>query len=217
MRCGVVTGHERSADGKIFCNQRFVVRTDPKNDDYELVEGLRRKVETWESDDAETLSLHDPETRLKMQNDPMFRAEKTIRDKQRERSQKERLAELQDFQDERADTYTLNCMLRKSNREARKEEFARAEAARKAGPANFGLPLLPQIGEDAQEAARVAFLTDHDKVEVAARRAAASAAPVLKKRAASTANDGGAGAKLAELVGKRRRLAQHARMARLFA
>lgn len=39
MHCGTIVGHERSVDGRVFCNQRMVIRTDPKNADYELVEG----------------------------------------------------------------------------------------------------------------------------------------------------------------------------------
>lgn len=215
MRCRVVTGHERSADGRIYCNQRFVIRTDPKNADYELVEGLRRKVEAWDPEDAENVTLPDPETRQKMAWDPMFRVEKTIRDARKEKSDKDRLQALEDLQQEREDTYTLNSMLRKSHREKRKEALAEEEAAKLRGLPNFGLPLQPAAEEDAREAAAVVFLTDHDKVEVSARRAAVNAAPVFK-RTSRSGDDGAGAAKLQELVAKRKRLAQHAHMARVF-
>ena len=63
----------KSPAGRAHCNQRLVIRTDPKNvqlpgsdtyalswglfgwskndcqDDYELAEGLRRKIEAWDS------------------------------------------------------------------------------------------------------------------------------------------------------------------------
>ena len=48
-------------------------------DDYELAEGLRKKVETWDHQDSETIELVDPETRRRMENDPMFKVEKTLR------------------------------------------------------------------------------------------------------------------------------------------
>ncbi|CAJ1456891.1 unnamed protein product, partial [Effrenium voratum] len=48
MHCGNIVSPEKSADGSAHCNQRFVIRTDPKNDDYELSEGLRRKMESWD-------------------------------------------------------------------------------------------------------------------------------------------------------------------------
>ena len=79
MHCGNIVHPARSADGSAHCNQRFVIKTDPKNDDYELAEGLRKKVETWDNRDSETIGLVDPETRRKMENDPMFKVEKTLR------------------------------------------------------------------------------------------------------------------------------------------
>eukprot|EP00931_Biecheleriopsis_adriatica_P103209 TRINITY_DN78073_c0_g1_i1.p1 TRINITY_DN78073_c0_g1~~TRINITY_DN78073_c0_g1_i1.p1 ORF type:complete len:315 (-),score=65.56 TRINITY_DN78073_c0_g1_i1:74-1018(-) len=215
MRCGNITSPELSADGSVHCNQRLVIRTDPQNDDYALVEGLRRKVETWQSKDSETIELVDPETRRQMSADPMFRVEKTVRDKQRERSDKERLADLQDLQDEREDAYGLNCALRRTHRARRKEEQAREEEERRRGKPNFALPLVPPSEEDWNEAKTIAFKTDHDKIDVAARRSAALARPVLK-RSAAPAGSTTPGTAIAELVAKRRRLEQHARMARAF-
>lgn len=215
MRCRCVVGHEKSADGRIYCNQRFVIRTDPKNSDYALVEGLRRKVETWDAKDSETLELEAPETRNKMEADAMFKVEKTLRDKQRERSDKERLTELQDLQTEREDTYALNSVLRKCHRERKKEELAIEEAERREGAPNFAVPLQPPSQEDAVEAAKVRFRTDHDKVELAVRCSVARAAPIFK-RAASASDSAAAATRVADLVAKRRRLAQHAAVARAF-
>lgn len=222
MHCRVVTGHEHSADGRIFCNQTFIIRTDPKNDDYELAEGLRRKVETWDAKDSETIELVDPETRRKMNNDPMFRVEQTVRNVKKEKSDKERLRELEDLQFEREDTYILNSMLRRSSRAKRKEIEAEEEAARLLGPANFCIPLAPASEEDMRAARAIRFRTDHDKVEVSARRAALAAAPLFpgsgsgSRATASraTAPAAAAAARVQELVAKRRRLAQHALMAR---
>lgn len=204
MRCRVVTGHEKSADGKIFCNQRFVIRTDPKNDTYDLTEGLRRKVEVWEAKDSETIELRDPETKRQMESDPMFRAEKTMRDKNRERSLKERLADLEELQAEREDTYSLNCALRKQNRAKRKEELE----ALSRPPPNFGLPMAAPSDEDAKEAAGVTFRTSFDKIQVAVRRTAARAAPLLKRQASPRS------AAEIELLCKKRRLQMHAQVAR---
>merc|ERR1712187_1021430 len=173
MRCGAIVDPAKSADGGVHGNQRLVIRTDPKNCDYELVEGLRRKVETWEAKDSETMELHDPETRRQMQNDPMFKAEKTIRDLRKEKSDKERLSDLEELQAEREDTYSLNCALRRQNRAKRKEEQAKEEAARRAGRQNFVLPLAPESAADAEEAKSIMFRTDHDKIALSARRAAA--------------------------------------------
>jgi coiled-coil domain-containing protein 130 len=210
MRCQCITDPDKSADGKIYCNQRFVIRTDPKNGDYQLVEGLRRKVETWSNEDAGTLELPDPETRRQMDSDPMLKTEKTIRNKQRERNDKERLADLLDLRDEREDAYALNCMLRRSNRERRKQEQAEAEAAARRGPDNFALPMLAADAGDTAEAKSVNFRTDHDRIATAVRRTVARAAPVLKRKG----HEGDLN--WAELAAKRQKLAQHAKMAKIF-
>mmetsp|Transcript_88874 Transcript_88874/g.157447 ORF Transcript_88874/g.157447 Transcript_88874/m.157447 type:complete len:309 (+) Transcript_88874:57-983(+) len=209
MRCGNIVAPEESADGSAHCNQRLVIRTDPQNDDYALEEGLVRKVESWDNKDSETIELVDPETRRQMSLDPMFKAEKTIRDKQREKSEKERLADLQDLQDEREDAYSLNCILRRANRTRRKEEKAKEEEERLRGKPNFGLSLEPATEDDRKEAKDVKFWTDHDKIDIASRRSKVLARPVLGKRGAKAPD-------IAEIVSKRRRLEQHARMARVF-
>lgn len=217
MRCHQITGPETSADHSLYCNQRFCIRTDPQNSDYAILEGLRRKNETWTpGGDTGTVELLDPETRRQMNEDPMVKAEHTIRDKQRERSQKQRLDDLIDLQDEREDTYALNCVLRRGNREKRKQEQAEAAAAEAEAkiPKNFAFPLVDSAPSDIVEAKAVDFRTDHDRIATAARRAAVRAAPLLKRGR----NDKGAAAaaQLLELSVKRQKLSQHARMARLF-
>ncbi|CAE7234742.1 CCDC130 [Symbiodinium natans] len=169
MHCGNIVSPEKSANGRAHCNQRLVIRTDPKNDDYELAEGLRRKVEVWDNKDSETLELADPESRRRMDADPMFRVEKTLRDKQKERTDKARLSDLQDLQAEREDAYGWNCVLRKAHRIRRKEEQQREEEERLRGKPNFGVPLEPASEEDLLQAKSVEYKTDHDKIEMSVR------------------------------------------------
>eukprot|EP00439_Symbiodinium_sp_Y106_P077373 s200_g16.t1 len=208
MHCGNIVSPERSANGRAHCNQRLVIRTDPKNDDYELAEGLRRKIEAWDSKDSETLELVDPETRRQMEADPMFRVEKTIRDMQKERNDKARLSDLQDLQDEREDSYGWNSVLRKAHRIRRKEEQRLEEVERLAGKPNFGVPLAPSSDDDRLQAKAVAYRTDHDKIEVSARRSCLMAKPVLEQGFHKKA------LRVATLVGKRKRLLQSSRMER---
>jgi len=228
VRCGGITTPELSADGTVHCNQRWVIKTDPENDDYACVEGLRKKVETWDAKDTGTIELVDPETRRKMVADPMFKVEKTIRDVKKEKSDKERLVDLQDLMDEREDIYSVNCAMRKVHRAKRKEEKAKEEAERLAGKPNFAVILAPASEEDRREAKAVVFKTDHDKIERAVRRSKVLSGPVVvaQKRAlvssalVSSSRGGssspGQAKALVELVAKRRRLEQHARMAKVF-
>merc|ERR1712187_496790 len=114
----------------------------------------------------------------------------------------------EDMQAAREDTYSLNCALRRHNRAKRKEEQAKEEAQKRAGRQNFVLPLAPESAADTQEAKSIAFRTDHDRIALSARRAAARAAPIFAKRSATCSSAGNT-----ELAAKRRRLAQHARVA----
>merc|ERR1712129_34376 len=142
----------------------------------------------------------------------MVKAEKIIRNHQREKSQKERLTDLIDLRDDREDAYALNCILRRSNRARRKEEQAEAEASAKRPAPNFGFRLLSPAPSDVAEAKAIEFRTDHDRVNTAVKRAAVRAAPLLKRPHGAQA----AAEKMVGLAAKRQRLAQHARMACLF-
>lgn len=212
MRCRVGTDMEKSADGRIYCNERFVIRTDPEHRDYKLVEGLRRKAETWDPADAETIELPDSDTRREMDADPMFKMDHTNRIKEKTQRENQRLRELLELQEDRSDAYAANCALRAAHRKRRKEERAEEEKRIKAGPLNFALPLLPPTEHDAREAKMVCFRTDHQKIERAVKRSSINATSLFK-RPSCDQSDGG----LPQLVAKRRRLEQAARMARLFA
>eukprot|EP00401_Gymnodinium_catenatum_P017625 CAMPEP_0117475000 /NCGR_PEP_ID=MMETSP0784-20121206/9570_1 /TAXON_ID=39447 /ORGANISM="" /LENGTH=265 /DNA_ID=CAMNT_0005269235 /DNA_START=51 /DNA_END=845 /DNA_ORIENTATION=- len=177
MRCGFIVDPKLSVDHSAHCNQRFVIRTDPKNTDYELAEGLRRAVQEWSHTSSETAELIDPEVRRQMESDPMFKVEKTMRNLQKEKNDKERLVDLEHLQADREDTYSLNCALRRRNRAKRAEE--QAEKKRAEERHNFVLPLAPPRSEDALEARDIAFRTDHDGLELSARRAAVRAAPLF--------------------------------------
>merc|ERR1719235_2902011 len=108
MRCKMPVGHEKSADGRIYCNQQFVWKTDPKNRDYELAEGLEKV--NHECDQTSSAGQHiiveSKQERNDMEADPMFKLEKTIRDKEKEANDKIRLRALIHDQKDRADTYT---------------------------------------------------------------------------------------------------------------
>ena len=47
-----------------LCGQRFIIKTDPQNRDYEFVFGLRRKVETFDVKDIGTREFDEKEQAL---------------------------------------------------------------------------------------------------------------------------------------------------------
>ncbi|CAD7940177.1 unnamed protein product [Amoebophrya sp. A120] len=90
MYCGEIVDISQSVNGKTHCNQEWVIRTDPKNCDYELVSGCERPKgqsgfrsahEMKGVADVEKVTELDPlymdlDARREMKNDPMFRLEK---------------------------------------------------------------------------------------------------------------------------------------------
>merc|ERR1712136_318286 len=146
-----------------------------------------------------------------MDADPMFKMDHTNRIKEKTQRENQRLRELLELQEDRSDAYAANCALRAAHRKRRKEERAEEEKRIKAGPLNFALPLLPPTEHDAREAKMVCFRTDHQKIERAVKRSSINATSLFK-RPSCDQSDGC----LPQLVAKRRRLEQAARMARLF-
>ena len=58
-----------------YCPMVFVMRTDPKNRDYEYVSGVRRKVEEFQPEDNETYALKTDEEKMRMEKDPLYKLE----------------------------------------------------------------------------------------------------------------------------------------------
>jgi len=194
MRCRKPVGHERSADGRIYCNQQFVIKTNPETREYDLVEGWEHVNNDMDQTTAagQKRIIESKDERKEMEGDPMFKLEKTIRDKDKEAEDKIRLRALIQDQKEREDTYSLNSALRKRLRTQKKEdqENQRIEASKNK---NFVLPLLDANAEDKEEAETVAFKTDFDAIERIQKRAIAHNQPLFSSssKPSSSSSDRG--------------------------
>jgi coiled-coil domain-containing protein 130 len=58
-----------------LCPQKFVIETDPKECDYKLVSGVKKKNEKWDPESTNVIPLPDDEEKKRMETDPMFRLE----------------------------------------------------------------------------------------------------------------------------------------------
>jgi len=65
------------------CKHPFLIKTDPKNRDYEFAEGIRRKEQRYEAKDAEVQALESEKTLASLNTDPMYRLEHGKEDKVR--------------------------------------------------------------------------------------------------------------------------------------
>ncbi|BDA46914.1 Coiled-coil domain-containing protein 130 homolog [Coccomyxa sp. Obi] len=138
------------------CSEHIEVQTDPKNHEYIVVAGARRKAETYTAEAAETLELPDSEE-AQAKDDPFSKLERRVEDRKRGIQGADRLAELlEDSEAKMKDDYTINKALRRQLRSARKEERGRDDHRKR-----LGLPdqvrLLPESGADAEAAALVSF------------------------------------------------------------
>lgn len=138
------------------CKQRIEVHTDPKNAEYVIVSGARRKVEAYNPEDAGTVEL-DPAARSAKLADPLAKLEHEGEDVQRA---VERRVDLETLKEDSAvrhrDDYDLNKRLRSQMRSARKDEKSREDRRK-----DLGLPshikLLPGSQSDALRASAVQF------------------------------------------------------------
>lgn len=145
-----------------MCPQRFVIRTDPANFDYEFVSGIRKKAERFSHEDNETLQLKNPEERQKLAEDPLARLESQQADKIKAEKEAKRLADVIKIQERQLDDYELNAALRAKNRTHRKEFRSCIRDGQARG---IDVPLLPTSIEDRKAASRISFAKDIRKAE----------------------------------------------------
>uniref|UniRef100_A0A7C9DJ50 Coiled-coil domain-containing protein 130 n=1 Tax=Opuntia streptacantha TaxID=393608 RepID=A0A7C9DJ50_OPUST len=142
------------------CKHEIVIQTDPKNCEYVIIKGARRKIEEFDSEDAETLALPADEERGKLV-DPFYRLEHQEEDLRKKKEAEPVLVRLQRVSDARhADDYAINKALRARLRSQKKRVGEEESAARKRG---LAIRLLPASEEDNATASRVKFSTKFEE------------------------------------------------------
>ncbi|XP_074309558.1 uncharacterized protein LOC141644041 [Silene latifolia] len=138
------------------CQHEIVINTDPKNCEYVIIKGARKKVEEYEADDAETLALPADEVKGKLV-DPFYRLEHQEEDLKKKKEAEPVLVRLQRVSDARhGDDYSANKALRARLRGQKKRVVEEENAARRKG---LAIRLLPPSAEDAATASHVKFAT----------------------------------------------------------
>ncbi|XP_019180047.1 PREDICTED: coiled-coil domain-containing protein 130-like [Ipomoea nil] len=142
------------------CRHEIVIQTDPKNCEYVIISGARRKTEEYEAEDAETMVLPVEEDRSKLA-DPFYRLEHQEEDIKKKKEAEPRLVRLQKVSDARhSDDYALNKALRARLRGQKKRVAEEETAAKKMG---LAYRLLPASEEDAAAASRIKFAHKFDR------------------------------------------------------
>lgn len=138
------------------CQTALEVHTDPKNAEYVIVSGARRKEESFDAAAAGTAEL-DPEAAQRRAADAFARLEHGEADRAVARLDAVDIAVLREDNEAKCgDDYEINKRLRRRMRVARGEEKAR-DAQRVALGLPEHIPLLPESGQDALRASAVIY------------------------------------------------------------
>ncbi|CAG8662995.1 11699_t:CDS:2, partial [Acaulospora morrowiae] len=145
-----------------LCDNWIEIHTDPKNAEYLVVAGARRKVETWEPEDNETIELKDEEEAKKLADNAFYKLEQSVKDEQKAKESLPILTQLQRLNDRQwADPYTHSQRMRKKFREEKKILEAKRRADEEIRNRNaLSITLLPESQEDEVEAKATEF-ADH--------------------------------------------------------
>ena len=148
-----------------LCGQRFIIKTDPENRDYEFVSGLHRKVETFDVKEIGTREFDDKEQAL-MRADAIRSLENKEEDSMKFEKAVPTLDRLKDLEEKlHTNEDSLNQRVRSKLREIRKAEERREARATAAG---LSIRLLPTSRSDIRKSRSVAF-ERKSKAEVAAK------------------------------------------------
>ncbi|EDQ85668.1 uncharacterized protein MONBRDRAFT_38787 [Monosiga brevicollis MX1] len=166
-----------------LCDNHFVFETDPKNCDYKITEGARRKNEQWDPATTQVIDLPDDAEKAKRAADAMYRLEHDASDQARAKKAKPQLLQLIELKDRTTKfDYDTNAALRRSFR-AEKKERQRQQAADDVLKERAGiqdLELLPEDDSDAAHARRVSFQSQK-KTSPATRSARAAGQAVRRQ------------------------------------
>ncbi|KAG5220114.1 DUF572-domain-containing protein [Salix suchowensis] len=134
-----------------LCDGWFEIQTDPKNTQYVVTSGARRKEEDWNPEENGGYAVHDTEGKA-APVDPLAVLEKTT-DAQKNLTQVQipRLESLQNVSEQyNSDPYTLSRKVRKRFREVKKVALEK-EAADDSLKGRYGLPETLKLLDEAED------------------------------------------------------------------
>eukprot|EP00794_Sanderia_malayensis_P008047 gene8047-8909_t len=143
-----------------LCDQHFEIQTDPKNCEYEILSGARRKEERWDPAVTENIQTTDRDVKAKLVSDAMFKLEHDIIDKQEAKKKAPTLGKLRDMKDIWHDDFSVNQALRRKFRQEKKELHDKTIAdddLKRRALLPSDMPLVEESLEDAELAKRMRY------------------------------------------------------------
>ncbi|EYC18861.1 hypothetical protein Y032_0026g1410 [Ancylostoma ceylanicum] len=132
-----------------LCDNYFVIRTDPKNFDYELVEGCSRQEKRFEPSEIDQVDTSDSDFSHKLAADAMFKTEHQEEDKSKATNEESRMEKIEWVQERLRDDFAANQALRAQFRKEKKElteKRARDDDLR--ARCSLSIPLVPEDPHD---------------------------------------------------------------------
>ncbi|TGZ70168.1 hypothetical protein CRM22_003341 [Opisthorchis felineus] len=114
-----------------LCAGTIVMQTDPKNFTYIILEGARRKVQSWDAEDNEQPVIPDAEEKRKLALDAMYHLEHEQVDKTKGQSVLPALQQLETDRKSLRDDFALNTLARKHFRVAKRAAAEKADSEQK--------------------------------------------------------------------------------------
>ncbi|CAH8650523.1 unnamed protein product [Heterobilharzia americana] len=155
-----------------LCAGTILFQTDPKNFQYIILEGARRKVQKWDAEENEQVLIADHSEKKQLATDAMYHLEHDFTDKKKANDVMPVVGELQINRLAYEDDFALNQIARKKFREAKKlsqEEMVKDKALlNRLSLSGSEVKLLPENDEDTTMA-KVIQLT-HAKHNVKSNR-----------------------------------------------
>ncbi|CAH8577481.1 unnamed protein product [Schistosoma turkestanicum] len=104
-----------------LCAGTIIMQTDPKNFQYIILEGARRKVQKWDPEENEQVLIADHSEKKQLATDAMYHLEHNVSDKRKANEIIPAIEEIQINRLVHEDDFTLNQMARKKFRETKKQ------------------------------------------------------------------------------------------------
>eukprot|EP01135_Chromosphaera_perkinsii_P010524 Nk52_evm34s2152 gene=Nk52_evmTU34s2152 len=144
------------------CPNYFVIKTDPKNSEYEIIEGARRREEDFDEKEiglAFTGRVEEIEEMGQRKGNAMLRLDHEITGKKKIEKDQPFIDKLVRHQERTArDYYSVNSLLRSRFRKEKKsEKMIEEECKRLQEKAHVSIPILPASAEDQVEAEKMIF------------------------------------------------------------
>ncbi|KAK5971076.1 Galactosylgalactosylxylosylprotein 3-beta-glucuronosyltransferase [Trichostrongylus colubriformis] len=152
-----------------LCDNYYVIRTDPKNFDYELVEGCTRQEKRFEPSEVDQVDTSDSAFSHKLAADAMFKTEHLEEDKGKATNDEVRMEKIEWVQERLRDDFAANQALRAQFRKEKRElNERRAKDADLRSRCSLSIPLAPEDPNDkrvAEMLLRYRGVNSHDEQE----------------------------------------------------